>query len=164
MAMATLTPMCCSCSTPRFSGQHHQHGYQLKLKPSVLNFRPQKQNRSIRIRSPSASNPNQNESSSPGLYSAKKSDLTASNVDLVLDEARPYPSADGGNVDVVSVEDGVVSLRLEGACESCPSSTTTRPWGSSAFLRKNSETLLRTYAKSTLPNQGRQRLRFVLFI
>ncbi|NP_001238705.1 NifU-like protein 1, chloroplastic [Glycine max] len=134
--MATLTPMCCSCSTPRFSGQHHQHGYQLKLKPSVLNFRPQKQNRSIRIRSPSASNPNQNESSSPGLYSAKKFDLTASNVDLVLDDVRPYLIADGGNVDVVSVEDGVVSLRLEGACESCPSSTTTMTMGIERVLKE----------------------------
>lgn len=51
---------------------------------------------------------------SPGLYSAQKFDLTVSNVDLVLEDVRPYLIADGGNVDVVSVEDGVISLRLQG--------------------------------------------------
>ena len=53
-------------------------------------------------------------SSSPGLYSAKKFELTAQNVDLVLEDVRPYLIADGGNVDVVSVQDGVVSLQLQG--------------------------------------------------
>lgn len=53
-------------------------------------------------------------SSSPGLYSAKHFDLTVPNVDMVLEDVRPYLIADGGNVDVVSVEDGVVSLKLQG--------------------------------------------------
>lgn len=53
-------------------------------------------------------------SSSPGLYSAQTFELTAQNVDLVLEDVRPYLIADGGNVDVVSVEDGVVSLKLQG--------------------------------------------------
>lgn len=52
--------------------------------------------------------------SSPGLYSAQKFDLTVKNVDLVLEDVRPYLIADGGNVDVVSVEDGIVSLQLQG--------------------------------------------------
>ena len=49
-----------------------------------------------------------------GLYSAATYELTADNVDQVLDDVRPYLIADGGDVAVVSVEDGVVSLRLEG--------------------------------------------------
>lgn len=53
-------------------------------------------------------------SQSPGLYSAQKFELTAQNVDLVLEDVRPYLIADGGNVDVVSVEDGVISLKLQG--------------------------------------------------
>lgn len=53
-------------------------------------------------------------SSSPGLYSAQTFELTARNVDLVLEDVRPYLIADGGNVDVVSVEEGVVSLKLQG--------------------------------------------------
>lgn len=53
-------------------------------------------------------------SGSPGLYSARKFELTAENVDLVLEDIRPYLISDGGNVDVVSVEDGVISLKLQG--------------------------------------------------
>lgn len=49
-----------------------------------------------------------------GLYSAQQFELTYENVDTVLDDVRPYLIADGGNVDVVSVEDGVVSLKLQG--------------------------------------------------
>lgn len=51
---------------------------------------------------------------SPGLYSAQTFDLTPQNVDLVLEDVRPFLISDGGNVDVVSVEDGVVSLKLQG--------------------------------------------------
>ena len=53
-------------------------------------------------------------SQSPGLYSSQKFELTPKNVDLVLEDVRPYLIADGGNVDVVSVEDGVISLQLQG--------------------------------------------------
>lgn len=53
--------------------------------------------------------------SSAGLYSAQELELNPQNVDTVLEEVRPYLIADGGNVDVVSVEDGVVSLKLQGA-------------------------------------------------
>ncbi|KAK3423699.1 hypothetical protein EUGRSUZ_H00910 [Eucalyptus grandis] len=73
---------------------------------------------------------------SPGLYSAQTFELTAPNVDVVLEDVRPYLIADGGNVDVVSVEDGVVSLRLQGACESCPSSTTTMQMGIERVLKE----------------------------
>lgn len=43
----------------------------------------------------------------------------------VLDKLRPFLQRDGGDVDLVDVEDGVVKLRLVGACGSCPSSTIT---------------------------------------
>ncbi|GBG69753.1 hypothetical protein CBR_g4584 [Chara braunii] len=56
-------------------------------------------------------------------------ELTAENVDKVLDEVRPYLIADGGNVEVVTVENGVVALRLQGACGTCPSSTATMKMG-----------------------------------
>ncbi|GER55156.1 NifU-like protein [Striga asiatica] len=74
--------------------------------------------------------------SAPGLYSAGQFELTAENVDKVLENVRPYLIADGGNVDVVSVEDGVVSLKLQGACESCPSSTTTMKMGIERVLKE----------------------------
>ncbi|KAL3648135.1 NifU-like protein 1, chloroplastic [Castilleja foliolosa] len=74
--------------------------------------------------------------SAPGLYSAEKFELNSENVDKVLDNVRPYLVSDGGNVDVVSVENGVVSLKLQGACESCPSSTTTMKMGIERVLKE----------------------------
>ncbi|HIW31711.1 MAG TPA: NifU family protein [Candidatus Paenibacillus intestinavium] len=43
----------------------------------------------------------------------------------VLDKLRPFLQRDGGDVELVDVEDGYVKLRLMGACGSCPSSTIT---------------------------------------
>jgi Fe-S cluster biogenesis protein NfuA/nitrite reductase/ring-hydroxylating ferredoxin subunit len=42
-----------------------------------------------------------------------------------LDEVRPYLESHGGNVEVLSADDGVVRLRLEGSCSGCPSSAVT---------------------------------------
>ena len=56
-------------------------------------------------------------------------ELTLENVETVLDEVRPYLMADGGNVSVIEIDGLVVRLRLEGACGSCPSSTTTMRMG-----------------------------------
>jgi len=72
----------------------------------------------------------------PGLYSSKIFELTPQNVDMVLEDVRPYLIADGGNVDVVSVDDGVISLKLQGACGSCPSSTTTMKMGIEKVLKE----------------------------
>ncbi|CAL5357816.1 unnamed protein product [Camellia sinensis] len=74
--------------------------------------------------------------SPPGLYSAKIFELTPQNVDMVLEDVRPYLISDGGNVDVVSVADGVISLKLQGACGSCPSSTTTMKMGIERVLKE----------------------------
>ena len=43
----------------------------------------------------------------------------------VLDKLRPFLQRDGGDVELVDVEDGIIKLRLMGACGSCPSSTIT---------------------------------------
>ena len=44
-------------------------------------------------------------------------------VQKVIDEIRPALEADGGNIELVEVgEDGVVKVRLMGACGSCPMS------------------------------------------
>eukprot|EP00191_Tetraselmis_sp_GSL018_P010034 CAMPEP_0177616742 /NCGR_PEP_ID=MMETSP0419_2-20121207/24373_1 /TAXON_ID=582737 /ORGANISM="Tetraselmis sp., Strain GSL018" /LENGTH=229 /DNA_ID=CAMNT_0019114931 /DNA_START=86 /DNA_END=776 /DNA_ORIENTATION=- len=55
--------------------------------------------------------------------------LTAENVDKVLEEVRPYLIADGGNVRVAGVSNGVVMVELQGACDSCPSATSTMRMG-----------------------------------
>ncbi|ADC49038.1 hypothetical protein with NifU domain [Alkalihalophilus pseudofirmus OF4] len=46
-------------------------------------------------------------------------------VQEVLDKLRPFLLRDGGDVELVEVEDGIVKVRLLGACGSCPSSTIT---------------------------------------
>ncbi len=61
--------------------------------------------------------------------------LTPYLVDKALDEVRPYLIADGGNVEVAAVQDGVVMLRLQGACGTCPSSTATMKMGIERSLR-----------------------------
>ncbi|MBI5657377.1 MAG: NifU family protein [Geobacter sp.] len=51
-------------------------------------------------------------------------------VKLVLEQIRPALQADGGDVELVEVtEDGVVKVRLKGACGSCPMSTMTLKMG-----------------------------------
>jgi len=56
-------------------------------------------------------------------------------VEAVLERIRPMLQADGGDVELVSVEDGIVSVRLTGACGSCPSSTMTLKMGIEKAIR-----------------------------
>lgn len=46
-------------------------------------------------------------------------------VQLALDEVRPYVHSHGGEIEVVSVVDGVVRLRLHGSCDGCTSADDT---------------------------------------
>ncbi|KAG6543217.1 hypothetical protein Mapa_015468 [Marchantia paleacea] len=56
-------------------------------------------------------------------------ELTEDNVELVLDEVRPYLMSDGGNVALHEIDGLVVKLKLQGACGSCPSSLMTMKMG-----------------------------------
>jgi Fe-S cluster biogenesis protein NfuA/nitrite reductase/ring-hydroxylating ferredoxin subunit len=42
-----------------------------------------------------------------------------------LDKVRPYLESHGGNVELLGIADGVVRLRMQGSCKSCPSSSLT---------------------------------------
>lgn len=58
-------------------------------------------------------------------------------VEKVLDEIRPSLLADGGNVELIDVtDDGIVKVKLTGACGSCPMSTMTLKMGIAAQLKK----------------------------
>lgn len=47
-------------------------------------------------------------------------------VEAAMDEIRPALLADGGNVEVVGVDDeGAVSVLFQGACATCPSQSAT---------------------------------------
>lgn len=56
-------------------------------------------------------------------------DLTWENVDMVLEEMRPYLLQDGGNVAISEIDGPIVRLELQGACGTCPSSTQTMKMG-----------------------------------
>lgn len=55
--------------------------------------------------------------------------LTEENVEMVLDEVRPYLMSDGGNVELDEIDGLVVKLKFQGACGSCPSSVMTMKMG-----------------------------------
>ena len=57
-------------------------------------------------------------------------------VEEVLNEIRPALQADGGDVELVGVNDGMVSLRLVGACAGCPMSTMTLKMGIERILKE----------------------------
>jgi Fe-S cluster biogenesis protein NfuA len=56
-------------------------------------------------------------------------DETQEKVEQVLDRVRPMLVADGGDVELVSVENGTVKVKLQGACGSCPMSQMTLKMG-----------------------------------
>ncbi|KAA9008614.1 NifU family protein [Paenibacillus spiritus] len=57
----------------------------------------------------------------------------------VLDKLRPFLQRDGGDVELIDVEDGIVKLKLMGACGSCPSSTITLKAGIERALMEEVE-------------------------
>jgi Fe-S cluster biogenesis protein NfuA len=57
-------------------------------------------------------------------------------VQEVLNIIRPSLQADGGDVELVDVKDGVVSVKLKGACAGCPMSTMTLKKGIERFLKE----------------------------
>jgi Fe-S cluster biogenesis protein NfuA len=57
-------------------------------------------------------------------------------VEKVLDKIRPSLMADGGNVELVDVEDGVVKVKLTGACSGCPMSQMTLKMGIERYVKK----------------------------
>ena len=57
-------------------------------------------------------------------------------VEMVLEKIRPALQADGGDVELVDVEGGVVKVRLTGACGGCPMATVTLKNGIEALLKK----------------------------
>lgn len=42
-----------------------------------------------------------------------------------LERVRPYLDSHGGNVELLGITDGIVRLRMQGSCKSCPSSSMT---------------------------------------
>ncbi|RKX80162.1 MAG: NifU family protein [Spirochaetes bacterium] len=68
-------------------------------------------------------------------------------VERYLNEVRPSLQADGGDVQLVDVtEDGIVKVRLTGACGGCPMSQMTLSQGIERHLKKSIPELKRVVA------------------
>lgn len=57
-------------------------------------------------------------------------------VESALKKIRPMLQADGGDVEFVAVENGVVKVRLQGACAGCPMSQMTVKNGIEKLLKE----------------------------
>jgi len=57
-------------------------------------------------------------------------------IKAVLDEIRPTLQADGGDVEFIDYNDGIVSVRMQGACGTCPMSVMTLKQGIEARMKE----------------------------
>ncbi len=57
-------------------------------------------------------------------------------VEKALEKVRPALQADGGDVELIDVVDGVVKVRLTGACGGCPMSQMTLKMGVEKILKQ----------------------------
>jgi len=57
-------------------------------------------------------------------------------VQKVIEQIRPMLQRDGGDVELVDVEDGLVKVRLQGACKGCPMSQMTLKNGIEKFVKQ----------------------------
>ncbi len=61
--------------------------------------------------------------------------ITKTEVEKFLDDVRPQLQADGGNIELVDVIDGVVRVKLKGSCAGCPMATMTLRNGVERYLK-----------------------------
>jgi Fe-S cluster biogenesis protein NfuA len=65
--------------------------------------------------------------------------MEMSQIEAILNEARPALMRHGGNIELISVDNptpGIVKVRLQGACVGCPMSTFTMKLGIEKLLRE----------------------------
>jgi len=62
--------------------------------------------------------------------------MSRDKVEAALDKIRPHLQADGGDVKLIDVKEGVVTVKLTGACAGCPMSTMTLRAGVERVLRQ----------------------------
>jgi Fe-S cluster biogenesis protein NfuA len=63
-------------------------------------------------------------------------EITAEQVEAVLDRVRPAIRSDGGDIELVKIEGNNVHVRLQGHCVGCPSSMMTLKFGVERALRE----------------------------
>jgi Fe-S cluster biogenesis protein NfuA len=61
---------------------------------------------------------------------------TVENVEKALDEIRPFLMNDGGNIKLLSIENSIVKVQLQGACTGCSVNQMTLKNGVEATIKK----------------------------
>jgi len=67
-------------------------------------------------------------------------------VEAALDQIRPALQRDGGDVQFVDLKDGVVMVKLQGACAGCPMSQMTLSFGIQRALKEKIPEIVRVEA------------------
>ena len=67
-------------------------------------------------------------------------------IEKALGEIRPSLQADGGDIELVDVENDVVKVRLKGSCAGCPMSQMTLQWRVEAYIKQKVSSSLRVEA------------------
>jgi Fe-S cluster biogenesis protein NfuA len=57
-------------------------------------------------------------------------------VEQCIEEVRPQLQADGGDIELLDVADGVAKVKLKGACNGCPMSSMTLQYGVISCIKK----------------------------
>jgi len=66
-----------------------------------------------------------------------KMDDTKQQVLDLIDKVRPYLQRDGGDIEVINVEDGIVYVKMLGACDGCMALDVTLKQGIETMLLEN---------------------------
>ena len=64
------------------------------------------------------------------------SETVEEQIKKALEQVRPQLQADGGDIEYVGFDNGVVKVKLKGSCSGCPMSTMTLQWGVENYLKK----------------------------
>lgn len=67
----------------------------------------------------------------------EKENIMEETIRAEIEKIRGMLQADGGDCDIVSIEEKTVTLRLKGACGGCPHATVTIKQGIERMLREN---------------------------
>ena len=63
------------------------------------------------------------------------SETTETKVRKALEEIKPSIQADGGNIELVAIENDTVKVRLQGACVGCPMAALTLKQGVERLIK-----------------------------
>lgn len=62
---------------------------------------------------------------------------TFKDVEKLINKVRPYIQRDGGNIEIINIEDGVVYVKMSGACDGCVAIDVTLKDGIENMLLEN---------------------------